>query len=163
MHELTAKEMFAARDANEGAAATVLGQMLFEFARLDTALGLCLVWSQRGSDVDSLTIKVAAMTFHKKLDFLRQVIELHTQEVKMHAAYSQWIERADQARLMRNDLVHGRWGVEAYGLHVINVVGLPTSSEQRATPYTLRQLERFLDDMKMLQIDLNRLRSRWPL
>lgn len=164
MDEMTAQQMLDARDTTEKAAATILGQMLFDFARLDVALGLCLVWSNGGQQMEPLTRKVAELNFSKKLDLMSDLVERSfTPGSKKHIRYSQWMDSAHKLRLTRNELVHGRWGVDAYGQHVINIIGLPTSPEQRETPYSIQDLELILGEMKRLQTELHQLRDQWPL
>ena len=161
MSELTMEE---ARRALEKTAATLLGQLLFEFARLDVALGLCVVWTDEGRRLEELTKQVAEFSFHKKLDCLKQVVEQFlAQGSEGRAAYTQWMEHAHDARFMRNKLVHGRWGVDPIQQQVINVVGLPTSPDQNETRYSIQDLEKVLDDLKYLQVTFSELRNRWPI
>lgn len=72
---MTAGELSAHRDAMEAAAASLLGRMLFEFSRIDVNLGLCLVWVDSGADLERLTPKVAALSFHCKLSELSKHVE----------------------------------------------------------------------------------------
>ncbi len=164
MSELNAGQVWEAREGLEQGAATVLGKMLFEFSRLDVNLGLCVVWTEGGQRLEELTKRVAEFTFHKKLDFLNQFVEQSLpQGSKRHTAYTEWIARAHASRLRRNQLVHGRWGVDPMQSQVINVIGLPTSSEQTEFRYTLGDLEGMLEELKQLQAKLHELRERWPL
>jgi hypothetical protein len=164
LSELTAGQIWEAREALEKAAATLLGKMLFEFSRLDVNLGLCVVWTDSGQRLEELTKQVVEFSFHKKLDFLRQSVERALPNgSKRHAAYAKWIARANASRLRRNQLVHGRWGVDPIQGYVINVIGLPTSPEQREFRYTLADLEGVLEELRQLQASLFELRERWPL
>jgi hypothetical protein len=164
MDDMTAKQMMAARSSTESAAATLLGQMLFEFARFEMALGLCLVWSNDGQELEALTKKVSGLTLDKKLDLMTELVEQKfVQGSKKRTKYEQWIESAHKLRVQRNELVHGRWGVDAYGRHVINVLGLPTSPDQRETPYSLNDLGEVLAEMKRLQASICKLTEQWPL
>lgn len=164
VNELTTDQIPDAREALEQAAATLLGKMLFEFSRLDANLGLCVVWTDSGQRLEELTKQVAGFSFHKKLDFLQQCVErtLPTGS-KRHTAYTEWIASADASRLRRNQLVHGRWGVDPIQGHVINVIGLPTSPEQSSLRYTLADLEIVLEELRRLQARLWVLRKQWPL
>lgn len=164
MREFNAGQILEAREGLEQAAAMVLGKMLFEFSRLDVNLGLCVVWVEGGQRLEELTKQVAEFTFHKKLDLLNQFVEQFLpQGSKRHTAYTEWIARAHTLRLRRNQLVHGRWGVDPVQSQVINVIGLPTSSEQIEFRYTLGDLEGVLEELKQLQAKLHELRERWPL
>jgi len=66
-------------------------------------------------------------------------------------------------RQQRNNLVHGRWGVEAHKNKVVNVIGLPTSSAQQSIEYTLEELAEVNEELRKLQSELARLREHWPL
>jgi hypothetical protein len=164
MSELTGIEIWKRRDALEQGVATLLGRMLFEFSRLDVNLGLCVVWTDGGKRLKELTPQVAEFTFHKKLDFLGEFVKAALPKgSKGQTAYIDWIQRAHASRVKRNQLVHGRWAVEPGWNYVANVVGLPTSSEQIESRYTLVDLESVLEELKQLQKRLSDLRERWPL
>ena len=160
MSEHTAEAM----DALEQAAATLLGRLLLEFSRLDMALGLCLVWTGGGHHIDSLTKQVAEFNLHKRLDYLGQVVDRSFPEnSEIRDAYITWLGQAHAARQKRNELVHGRWGFDLGREQLVNVVGLPTSSEQREIRYSVADLEGILDDVRRLRIGLDNLRKQWPL
>jgi hypothetical protein len=164
MSEITAGELWARREALEQSAASLLGHMLFEFSRLDMNLGLCLVWVDGGARIDSRTKAVEAQPLKAKLDELAEHVAAKLPSgSKMRIAYETWIERANSVRQQRNNLVHGRWGVEAHKNKVVNVIGLPTSSAQRSIEYTLEELDEVNEELRKLQSELARLRERWPL
>jgi hypothetical protein len=60
-------------------------------------------------------------------------------------------------------LVHGRWGVEPIKNRVVNVIGLPTSPEQRTVEYAIVDLKRVLEKIVELQQRLSVLRAESPL
>lgn len=164
MGEITAGELLARRDVLETEAATLLGRMLFEFSRLDMNLGLCLVWVDGGTRLDSLTKTVTDYNMNTKLDELAKAVERKLPiGSKRHSAYKKWLERAHKVRLQRNDLVHGRWGVDAVNNQVINVLGLPTSDLQREVRYSIADLAAINHELGYLQLELSRLREHWPL
>ena len=164
MKEWTGIEIQHARQRLEQAAALVLGRMLFEFSRLDVALGLTLVWSGGGRRLDKLTKEVEELSFHKKLSFLEELVgAMYDGDHEARTFYDQWLADAHSIRLMRNELLHGRWGVEPIKDQVVNVVGLATSSNQRAKGYAISELERVLDQMERLQQRLSVLREDWPV
>jgi len=164
MSELTTGQIAEAREALEQAAAELLGRVLFEFSRLEVNLGLCAVWTGSGQRLDELTKQIKELSFHKKLDFLSQHVERSLPKgSKRHTAYTEWIARAHVSRLKRNQLVHGRWGVDPLQGHVINVIGLPTSPEQTEVRYLLTDLEDVLKELMQLQANLHQLRKQWPL
>lgn len=161
---LTAGELWAHREAMQAAAASLLGHMLFEFSRIDVNLGLSLVWVDSGANLESLTPKVAEMSFHSKLGELAKHVQVKLPAgSKRRAAYDRWIERMHIARAERNRLVHGRWGIEAHRSKVVNVVGLPTGGAQQTTEYSIDELAAVNEELRSLELELRRLRTHWPL
>lgn len=164
MNDLTAEEMEKVRDDLEASAATILGRMLFEFGRLDMALGLCVVWLGHGQRLESLTKRVEDYDFNRRLKYLAKIVERSTVErEEVRAAYLAWIADADVARITRNGLAHGRWWIDPYTAHAVNVSGLPTSPKQAERRYTLDELREVLQSFRQLTTRLNRLRKKWPL
>jgi hypothetical protein len=164
MREWTGIELREASDTLESGAATLLGRMLFEFSRLDMALGLCLVWADNAQAVDKLTLKVAKESFALKVNRLEKlVMKGEADGSPKRTGYVEWIADIKEIRTKRNDLVHGRWGIDPVRDKVINVVGLPTSPDQQSTEYSLADLEGTLTEMKRLQERLSELLKRWPL
>jgi membrane-bound lytic murein transglycosylase B len=164
MTEITAGEQTALRQQLEDEAALVLGRMQFEFSGLNMNLGLCAAWVDDGRRLDELSPQVAAMTFHKRLEFVALAVSKRYQAgTDARTGYQTWIDRAHAATGTRNQLVHGRWGVEPRTSQVVNVLGLPTSPEQRAVRYTIAELVQVLEELRQLQIGLHSLRERWQL
>lgn len=164
MSQITIGELWARREAVETAGATLLGRFLFEFARVDVNLGLCLVWLDAGAKIETLTNQVTDLAFSKRLECLEEAVNRRL--AAGHAgrkAYGEWIARAHAMRKIRNELVHGRWGVDPIQEMVVNVVGLPTSPAQRSVGYRLSELENMLRELRDLEKTLASLRERWPL
>ena len=164
MKEWTGIEIERARQSLEDASATILGRMIFAFSRLDVALALHLVWSNQGSQPEELTGKFEETSFQKKLEFLQELVTAkYKVEEEALLAYDQWLEDAHATRIMRNELIHGRWGTEPIKNEVVNVVRLPTSSEQRSKGYKIDELKNALDRMEQLQVRLAVLQEKWPV
>jgi len=162
--DVTAGDLWARREQLEEAAARVLGRMLFEFSRLDMAAGLCAVWVEGGQKLEQLNRTVPEMNFNGRLRFIEATVLARLPAgSKRQKAYLAWLERAHAAREKRNELVHGRWGIEPDVNQLVNVVGLPTSPEQREVRYTVADLEQALGELCWLQTELHRLRMHWPL
>jgi hypothetical protein len=143
-----------------------LGRILFEFARLDMDLGLCLVWVNQGRQIDELTEKVGRpdFSFHRKLDLLKRFAkEKYSNNREAFSKYRQWIVDADVIRLVRNDLVHGRWGIDHMNDRMINVIGVPTSPKQSSKEFTVNGLENQIAEMQRLRGVLSDLRTSHPL
>lgn len=145
-------------------AASLLGYMLFEFSRLDVSLGLSLVWVNDGENLESHTKSVARSSFNARLEELSKHIDAKLRrDSESYRAYEDWIRRADAIRQQRNELVHGRWGVEAHQNCVVNVVSLPISETQKVTRYSTEELSAVNDKLHSLRGELEKLRDRWPL
>ncbi|MDM0051405.1 hypothetical protein [Variovorax sp. J22R115] len=159
----TAGQLWARREAMQAEASSLLGQMLFAFSYIDVNLGLCLAWVDNGTKLEALSRSVEGQNIYTKLEALsRQVAEKLPAGSKRRAAYERWIERVHAARVQRNQMVHGRWGIEAHRLKVVNVIGLPSGTQQ-SIDYTLAELTAFNQKLRALERELARLRERWPL
>lgn len=166
MNEWTGIEVERTRQALEEAGAKVLGRMLFEFSRLDMALGLAIVWSNEGAQLDELTTQVDKLQFNDKLERLLKLVKAKYASVADHeagAVYSKWVDDVHEVRMVRNELVHGRWGIDHMKNQVVNVHGLPTSPDQKSTGYSINELKAVLEHMVQLQVRLVELRARWPV
>lgn len=144
-------------------AASLLGEMLFAFSYIDVNLGLCLSWVDNGTKLEALSKSIEAQNIHTKLETLSEhVVEKFPAGSKRRVAYERWIERVHAARVQRNQMVHGRWGIEAQRHKIVNVIGLPTGTQQ-CIDYTLEELTAFNDELRALVQELARLRHHWPL
>jgi hypothetical protein len=142
----------------------ILGRMLFEFSRLDVALGLFLVWTNEGRQLESLTTIVNDYAINKKLELLRGLVDVkYATNPEAQELYNKWLRDAHATRIKRNGLVHGLWGLKPLDAQVVNIVGLPTSPDQREIRYTIPELKRTLAEMKDLQTRLQVLRKEWPV
>lgn len=164
MRSWTGIEIEAEREWLEGEAASILGHMLFEYSRLDMELGMMVVWAGDGQQLDELTTKFNRSNFQKKLGFLKkQAASKYATSPEALTAHTHWLDAADRVRKCRNNLVHGRWGIEPARQQVVNVVGLPTSPAQEVIPYTIPALQVELDAVRSLRTGLAALRKAWPL
>lgn len=105
MHEWTGIELREMGDALERNAADLLGRMLFEFSRLEMALGLCLVWADNGQAVDELTLRVEEESFALRVSRLEKLAMKESADCsQMRTDYVVWIAGANKIRKKRNDL-----------------------------------------------------------
>ncbi|WP_152663159.1 hypothetical protein [Arsukibacterium ikkense] len=153
----------AVNDEIEREAATTLGYMIFEYSRLDMELGLFLVWSDDGKKLDSLTKRLNDSNFHKRLLLLEKLVQEKYAGTTTADIYTSWLSDAHLARSIRNQLFHGRWGFIPRQQQVANVIGLPTSSEQKETRYSISQLQDLLFKMQDLRSRLSELRQSYPV
>jgi hypothetical protein len=164
MLDWTGIESEAERERLEREAASILGYMLFEYSRLDMELGMLLVWADEGQRLAKLTTDHNESNFYKKLRNLkRDAKRKYAASPEAFLAHTRWLNAADRVRECRNQLVHGRWGIEPSREQVINVVGLPTSPKQESFSYSIPALQSELNAIKKLRADLQELRKAWPL
>jgi hypothetical protein len=148
----------------EREAATILGFMHFEYARLEMELGLFLAWEGEGRKLDQFTAAVSDLNFKKKLERLEKSAHSRYADRPLALdAYKIWLAEANRIRALRNRFFHGRWGIGAVKQKVINVVGLPTSPEQSAVGYTIAELQSELESIIKLRSELASVRKSWPV
>ena len=164
MENLTGLQLQEREARVEAEAALLLGRMQFEFSRLDVALGLCAVWTDEGVNLKELTPRIDGMSFHRKLEFIAAVVERRLKKGSLtYASYTDWIERTNAARILRNELVRGRWYIDPRTEEAVNIIGLPTSDGQHEKRYSLPALARAVDTLRKLQNQLSKLRRQEPL
>lgn len=164
MRNWTGIEIREERLRLERETATILGYMLFEYSRLDTALGLYLAWSNDGQTLEELTKKLNDYNFYERLKFLQKAVDdKFSESAEIVESYANWVADAHRIRSIRNQLFHGRWGFNPMLQQAVNVVGLPTSPEQLETPYSIEDLQRELGTLRDLSKRLERLRNSWPV
>jgi hypothetical protein len=151
------------RAAFEKEAASLLGFVIFEWSRLEMELGLALVWQGEGCTLEKQTSDVGKEAFSERLLRLKSYVKSKYPDTAAMQAYDAWTDRADKLRLVRNALVHGRWGISPSTGTVANIAGLPTSGGQIETRYTLAGLEEIVGAMKTLRGSLGQLVRDWPL
>ncbi|MBB3182289.1 hypothetical protein [Variovorax sp. Sphag1AA] len=160
---MTGGELWALRERLEAESASLLGHMLFGLSRIEVNLGLALVWVNDGRELEDLTKKIAVLNLNEKLARLeREVATKHPPGSRRRAAYDAWIARMHKVRAQRNQMVHGRWGVEPRQNVVVNIVGLPTG-DQQVVEYTIAELAAVNEELKALDLELRGLRERWPV
>lgn len=159
----TMGQLWARHEIIQAEAASLLGQMLFAFSYVDVCLGLCLAWANDGARLEALSKSLEGQSVKARLDTLsEQVATKFPAGSKRRTAWDRWIERANAARAQRNLMVHGRWCVEARKHKIVNVVGLPSGSQQ-STEYSIAELRAFNEELGSLGQELARLRTHWPV
>lgn len=148
----------------EHAAAALLGKMLFALSRLEIAISFYVVWADHGRELEALSEKLEETAFNVKLRHLeKKFANKYAIGTPPHSAMAAWLKKADAARELRNELVHGRWGIAAHEQKVANVIGLPTSQRQREVRYSIADLQQVLARVESLEPALGQLRKKWPL
>ena len=139
-----------------------LGYMVMEFSRLELELGLLLVWTHGGRDYDAMAARLRRANFNDRLRILRDHLHARTDD---HPDYAAWLGEANQARRLRNHLIHGRWGFHGPEAErpISNVRGEPFLEEQAEVDFTLAELDAQLAQLKALRRRLAALRESAPL
>jgi len=164
MNELTAGDIWRIREQLERDAASALGKAMFAFSGLDTNLGLMVASVLRYVGKEGQAARVDSLNFKARLEFVDAYIastsEFHPTAV---SEVRDWVLQAQEARQLRNQLVHGRWGVDPLTGKVHNIVGLPSSDAQQTIEYTLEELDAISQEFRRLNSALSKSRQRWGL
>jgi len=160
----TGIEIREERDKLEREVAALLGFMLFEYARLDMALGMALTWADGGRDLESRSEQFAGANLYSKLAAFDKAAQAKFERnPQTKEAFLVLIDDAHRAREFRNILVHGRWGFEATEQTAVCVTALPTSVGQREIRYTISDLEGMLESVRSIRQRLHKLvADKWP-
>jgi len=154
----TGIEIREERNRLEREVATLLGFMLFEYARLDMALGMALAWADGGKELEERSERLTGANLHSKLVTLEaSVQDKFNQSHETKKAFLTLVRDIHRVREFRNTLVHGRWGFEALEQTAVCVTGLPTSTSQQAIRYTVPDLESMLESMRSVRARLHEL------
>ena len=121
----------------------LVGRLIFTYSRLDVNLALFVAdhqgYEQREKVLEQLR---KDGSFKTKLDLvLPTVLREFPEDAECMEIWEDWLKEADELRLKRNDMIHGRWGVKERLGEVVNIRGLPSNEQQPETKYSLEQLE----------------------
>jgi ABC-type glycerol-3-phosphate transport system substrate-binding protein len=133
------------------------------YARLDVNLAL-YVANCRGHDMRTQMLEELENTsFKVKLDrLLPAVTREYGVDPESSATWEEWLESANKLRCKRNDLIHGRWGIDEARSLVFNVIGLPGSPKQLEVTYTLDDLADEVELAIEVSKRFSELRDKWP-
>ena len=164
MTDTTAGEIWRLHEKLERDASELLGRAIFSFSRLDVSFGSMVASIQRTSGNDEAVSKVEEMKFHKRIEFLSRFVR-EAQDIHPSAreAMNEMLKQADELRVQRNRLIHGRWDVDDSKRKVLNIIGLPGSGTQRVIEYSLEELESFVQRTQDLHSGVSKARIRWHL
>lgn len=119
---------------------SILGHFFVAFARMELNLSLRV-----GGDG----------TFKEKLERLLQLAhEANNEEIS--GKILEWYKAADDMRIMRNRLAHGRWGFFPYLQQVVHVAGYPPGPQDERQ-FSFDELHAIVQDVESLANDLGRL------
>jgi hypothetical protein len=164
MNELTVADIFRLRKALEKESAIALGEAMFAFSGLDLNLGLMVASVLRATGREAQVAKTEAMSFHVRLDVIKKYLESDVDLPPTAVSeMQQWLNDAHQARLQRNQLVHGRWSTDPLKGKALNIVGLPSSDVQQVFEYTVEELRNVGAGFVQLNSRLSETRMRWHL
>lgn len=108
----------------------LLGQLVHAIARFDFTVGLQLNWlgPYCQQDVAELLSPRQARLGERLKKLKALIMDVYEPAgPKALAEFTEWFTRADQARVLRNDYAHGRWGVP--GKHKLTPSGRMIDAE----------------------------------
>jgi hypothetical protein len=143
------------------AVATALGEMLIEFGRLDMNLGLAIAAQEGGARFDDMVNSIDQQ-FASRIQSLADAAKTRYGSEESGKRYEQWVDEANQLRLIRNRLVHCRWGFTPDG-KAVSVIGMPTSRANDERAFTLHELETINRRLVRLDTELASLRKDFPV
>jgi hypothetical protein len=147
----------------EARAHALVGRLVFVYSRLDVNLAM-YVANRFGFDERARSIqKLESASFKEKLEWLLPAANReYPSDGQCHAAWSEWLGKADAVRKQRNNFVHGRWGIYEHLQLVSNIVLLPGSPNQAEVKYTLSELAATVEEAAVLAEEFLHLSKRWP-
>ena len=147
----------------ETRAHALVGRLVMIYSRLDVNLAL-FVASWRGYDQRTKALEELENTsFRAKLDLVfPTVTREYGEDPECNAQWQEWFELANELRCKRNDLIHGRWGIDEARALVSNVIGLPGSRGQLEVTYTLEDLANEVERAVEVSNRFSALRKKWP-
>jgi hypothetical protein len=162
--EMTASRAAVFSDQLEIDAAKALGMILFAIGDLERDLALCIIWVHGGSEIDSRTKIMAKASFEQKLEKLGESVDgVFSKTSEQNKLYAAWIDQAGAIRLIRNQLAHGRWWFDPYHRQAVHIAGVPNSTDQSETRFSIDGFEMFIAKIKQLQLELHQLRKTCAL
>ena len=161
---MTGAEMFARRDATEQAVASVIGQLVFAYAKLNSALHYCVAWHNDGADLDSYGNQAESLSVAELINRIEaQAKYRYGSDSAAYKQYKSWTKKAHATRDLRNLIMHSRWGIETYGRHAIAISTPPFVEPQKERIVSTVELMTARDICINLANDLGALRQQFPL
>jgi hypothetical protein len=145
----------------EAKAACIVGQMIFALSRLEMNMAL-YIRDYKGRDgAETVLRRLDGASFDKKLEMLKDVAAtVFSHDEQCQRSFAHWIAEAHEIRTLRNDLVHGRWGIHEFKQQVVNVVGLPGRAQDEKR-YSIVQLETVLFQLREISAKFHLLVETW--
>jgi hypothetical protein len=147
------------------AASTLVGQLVFEFSRIDMELGCSLHTVVNPRDIDALNVLIDRLSFKSKLDALNEVVaRIFEGKEEFLAEFKHCYRSIDAIRSRRNSFIHGRWGAIANTQQVVHVEsGMPGGVPQREWRFTIAELKAELASVSKVLNEFRALRAKWYL
>jgi hypothetical protein len=147
------------------AASTLVGQLVFEFSRIEMELGCSLHSVVGPHDFDALNVLIDRLSFKSKLDALNEVVARKFEgKDDFLAEFKHCYRSIDAIRSQRNSFIHGRWGAISNTQQVVNVEpGMPGGVPQREWRFTVVELEAELAGVSKVLNEFRTLRAKWYL
>lgn len=147
-----------------------LGRLTQAAAELDFNVGLSLKWLARSLNADVTADLNPKFSFSNRLTKLKELLlqAYGDNHPALRSDFEQWFKRANDARTVRNDYVHARWGIrhaKEFGDHFIGYVPLNWEMDPGAAPkitwLSPADLDREVAELHRLSNDYHRLTKKY--
>ena len=148
----------------------LLGRLTHAAAQLDFNVGLSIRWLVEHNGEPSSDLLSGTKPFKLRLDELNRLIgktfDLTNPEVA--TAFDAWFQGAHEARALRNDYVHARWGVrgdfddrEPFAEYVQLNWNMSPETAQPSNRVTFADFDKQIEEVRRLNQDLGDLQRRY--
>lgn len=147
-----------------------LGRLTQAAAQLDFNVGLSVLWLLEHNGEPPSDFLSATKPFKLRLNDLKRLIHKTFDLSHPEAAvdFASWLQRADEARALRNDYVHARWGVrwgfdggEPFAEYVQLNWNLSPETAPPSIRLTFADFDRQIEEVRKLSNDLGKLQKRY--
>lgn len=146
------------------------GRLTQAAAQPDFNVGLSVRWLLEHNGEPPRDLLSGSTPFKFRLDTLKRLIgqtfDLTTPEAT--AAFDAWFQRAHEARALRNDYVHARWGIrrgfddeEPFAEYVQLNWNMSTETAPSSNRVTFAEFDKQIEELRRLNKDLGELQWRY--
>ncbi|MCZ8292546.1 MAG: hypothetical protein O9312_03435 [Hylemonella sp.] len=147
-----------------------LGRLTQAAAALDAVVSMAIQWLEKynGREADASLFKPNVPFAHRltKLSEITKETFSHDQP-EVSRDFSDWFERANKARALRNNYVHARWGLrlprdgaEPDVEYIPLQLGIDPTVTEATTWITFSEFNQYIEEFRRLHVELNKLYDR---
>lgn len=141
-----------------------LGRAVVLFSQLDLNVSLCLLNLKSEADLSVAKARIDSLSMKEKLEELQCgiIAKFKVLHPKLVSDFDEWFSEARKIRQLRNDFVHGRWGISPVRKEICFVPGgLPTGTANSVSErrYQLSEFEEEIGRLAALLIKFGKLRE----